>query len=664
MKHVYYIFLLLSISSFSQTIAITEMLVNPFNIESEGEWIELYNYGSTSVNLKDWKLKDEDTDNAIISSIDLIVNPGDFIILAKNKVAFQNNWLKGCVEPRVIEVIYTLDDDSDEIIIENETQNVIWSIAYDNDDTEGFSTHYTEETYSNINFGSKEVPGINRAGNDVIGSLGYEKNNATLDGKAFLSINGDTANPLHIDYNRGNALVLDGSDDYLNLGNTIELENHTAFTFETWIKPITIDQNSERIFSKRVNNSNRIEIMLGNGGTESTNQFLRISFSNGTSETVDSQNLTVPVNKWTHIAVIFDGTASFGNRLKFYANGILQSLSSDVIATTTPSGNINTHIGNRSDNSNKPSNIELDEVRLWRTPRTAQDIRENMHLTLSTCEFGLEYYYQLNENNGAIISDYSNSNNAILNGGNLISSNINIGNSSLSNSQTIIGVSSVGIQDFSNALFNIDYSLKSEEEDITVTYSNFTPNTTSGTQGAISLLNQHIWTLNTSSSTGTYSGNITFKVPENFINQSLTPGDYTVFNRNMDATGDWTPIATGSSMTSNSLTFSGLTVKGQFLLAQTSDSTLSLNEERFNESYPLMYPNPLKSDKLYLNFLSSDPISNITVYDIKGVKLMTLNSEINNESYSFKLNESLETGIYLIYIEINSKLITKKLIVD
>jgi len=163
----------------------------------------------------------------------------------------------------------------------------------------------------------------------VTGSLGYERNNAATDINAFTNTLGDIASPIHgtlTDNTRGNSVTLDGVDDHIDLGGMTDLENQSTFTFETWIKPITIDANSERIFSKRSDNSNRIEISLGDGATDSDRQFLTINICNGTSETASIPNGSVPVGEWTHIAVVFDGTKTGSDRLKVFANGIAQDV--------------------------------------------------------------------------------------------------------------------------------------------------------------------------------------------------------------------------------------------------------------------------------------------------------------------------------------------------
>lgn len=558
-------------------VAITEWLATPSGTEAEEEWVEIYNYGSTVVNLKDWRLKDEDTNDNLISATDLFLGVGASIILAKNKTKFEEHWLKGCPNSQVVQVGMTLDNGTDEIILEDNSGAVIWSVAYQNDETEGRATHYTEVTYGNTTFGSKASPGVDRVGNDVTGTLGYQRNNTTADANAYANDIGDIGSPLYetkIDEVRGNSILLDGISNYIDLGATTSLENQSGFTFETWIKPITIDANSERVFSKRLSNTNRIEIFLGSGGTEADNQFLKISICNGVTETANSPNLSVPVGVWTHIAVTFDGTASAGNRLRFYANGIRQTLSSDPSAVTTSSGTGDAHIGKRSDNANKPSNIEVDEIRLWDVARTEQAVRENMHLTLTGCETGLVSYYQLNETTGTAAVDVKGNNvGTLVNGAIRTASDVNVGNSNPSNSQSIGAISTVGLQSFSTANLDLDFTAKTGAEDITVTYQNYTPNGVVGVN-AVVFYNNPTWTINSSTTTGTYVGDLTFNFPSGTFS-SLDALKYRLYHRAMNADGTWQELAVASTLTASTITFSNIEVLGQFMVVQQSADGVS-----------------------------------------------------------------------------------------
>ena len=71
-------------------LAITEFISNPNNSDDDREWIELYNYSSSTVNLKGWKIKGKGGLEEIdITTTDFFVPSGGYVILASNKTVFE-----------------------------------------------------------------------------------------------------------------------------------------------------------------------------------------------------------------------------------------------------------------------------------------------------------------------------------------------------------------------------------------------------------------------------------------------------------------------------------------------------------------------------------------------------------------------------------------------
>jgi len=183
------------------TIAITEWISNPGGNEATDEWVELYNFGASPVDIQNWKIEDEDADTDVITASSFVIPAGGYVIIAKNKAAFLTQWLGACssADPNVIEVPgLTLANTSDEIIIRDVSTNIVWSVAYQSDDVSGIATQYTEApTFTNRVWGSKAVPGVNRTGNDVTGTLGYQNNNTTADPNVMTSTTGDMGSPFN-----------------------------------------------------------------------------------------------------------------------------------------------------------------------------------------------------------------------------------------------------------------------------------------------------------------------------------------------------------------------------------------------------------------------------------------------------------------------------------
>ncbi len=180
----------------SAQIAVTEFMNNPITNDADNEWIELYNYSNTSVDLMNWRLIDEDTDSTTVSSTSLIMQPNTYLVLAINKDSMEFNWFGGIANSGVVDIDnYALANGADEIILKDNSGNVIWSVAYANDEVNGIATflEYSHDFSSSLTvWGSKATPGINRSTTDPISStIGYQGDSATVDSSQGLSRYGD-----------------------------------------------------------------------------------------------------------------------------------------------------------------------------------------------------------------------------------------------------------------------------------------------------------------------------------------------------------------------------------------------------------------------------------------------------------------------------------------
>jgi hypothetical protein len=80
-------------------IIINEIMYNP--IEG-GEWFELYNRSSHSIDLNGWKSKVGDDEAATIKSGQTVLNPGEYIVIVEDRSCFQNKW--GNIPAEIIEM--------------------------------------------------------------------------------------------------------------------------------------------------------------------------------------------------------------------------------------------------------------------------------------------------------------------------------------------------------------------------------------------------------------------------------------------------------------------------------------------------------------------------------------------------------------------------------
>lgn len=197
---------------FAQTIAITEYLNNSNDEATEGEWVELYNYGNATVNVSGLKLKDDDSGGVTLGSA--TIAPKDFLIVARDKTAFEANWLKGVPSSKVITFTGTFahaDSGDDEVVLTTSGGTVLWRVAWPDaevnhpvtgnfiTDHSGASTFYAGTDFTNVSMSTKAQP-INRQGNDPLtGNIGYEGQEYTADPYVY-SGGGDVGSPLRGNY--------------------------------------------------------------------------------------------------------------------------------------------------------------------------------------------------------------------------------------------------------------------------------------------------------------------------------------------------------------------------------------------------------------------------------------------------------------------------------
>lgn len=107
-----------------------------------------------------------------------------------------------------------------------------------------------------------------------------------------------------------------------------------------------------------------------------------------------------PLNTWTHISVVYDAVS---REVKTYANGDLVGINSnadsDNVPTDIASVNATLNIGGRSSGDHHFDG-QMDEVRIWDTARTAEEVRNTYDKQTTGEEFGLVGAWHFDENPG------------------------------------------------------------------------------------------------------------------------------------------------------------------------------------------------------------------------------------------------------------------------
>lgn len=206
--------------------------------------------------------------------------------------------------------------------------------------------------------------------------------------------------------NSGQCLSFNGTNSEVGFtSHDLNLSGSTTLTVTAWVK-----------WANKSNAGNWAGIvnLNRNTGTGDIGQFWLEHNYNNTSfefgvQTLDGRQvvnggINPTAGTWYHVAGVYDGAA-----IKLYVNGILQ-------ATTPQTGPINNWQGNfelwfgrwaTNDNNYRRFNGNIDEVTIWNTALTQQQIRTMMCCKLNGNEAGLAGYWRMDEASGTTIHDHT-----------------------------------------------------------------------------------------------------------------------------------------------------------------------------------------------------------------------------------------------------------------
>lgn len=170
----------------------------------------------------------------------------------------------------------------------------------------------------------------------------------------------------------GFAVDLDGSNDYVNVGNPVHLRLTNAMTVAAWVN-IDSFANNGRIVSKEGNNSARgWSLHVTNSGAA----VFQIATNASTPITVTGSPL--PTVQWVHLVGVFVP----GSELRLYVNGALNATRTANVPGVQYNPNVNVRFGARANNTAYLDG-RVDEVRIYGRPLTAAEVRMLYESTLN-----------------------------------------------------------------------------------------------------------------------------------------------------------------------------------------------------------------------------------------------------------------------------------------
>ncbi len=345
----------------------------------------------------------------------------------------------------------------------------------------------------------------------------------------------------------GNALDFDGTDDYVDVADAASF-NSLSFTTEFWLKPDVL-RTQACVYKKSGSGLYWRFFMSGTSGA--------IEFDALPGEIANCRTGNVAeAGKWLHIAASYDHTAP--QTVKLYANGVLQSTATSIADMGGGSNK-----GLLFSNASSPFDGQFEEVRFWNVVRTEQQIRENMHKTLSGNEPGLVSYWQMNAGSGAVAEDnYFGNDGTLYNmiDDNWVESTVSTGGG-VSNTQT----ETSGTVTFTDTDLEMNFGSHNSAS-ITVTKINNGPNSNPPS----TTYDEQYWVVNRFDS-GSFDANLTFTISEDLTSSDeTTPSQIKLYSRTSTSDASWSLVASASSVNaaSETATFNNISSFSQFILCR------------------------------------------------------------------------------------------------
>ena len=201
-----------------------------------------------------------------------------------------------------------------------------------------------------------------------------------------------------------NVLSLDGTNDYVSIpdSDSIDFGTNDNFTVEAWVKA---DSNQPDTGNP---SNDIIEKWSASGGYPFVIRYIRdtgeivVARYDGSKASAITSSVTINDDQSHHVAFVKEGS-----ELRLYINGVLDGTTTDITTGNTQN-NSPLYIGRRGNNKNYFKG-EVDELRIWNTARSAEEISSNYQQTLSGTETGLVGYWNFDlENSGSsTITDLS-----------------------------------------------------------------------------------------------------------------------------------------------------------------------------------------------------------------------------------------------------------------
>lgn len=187
----------------------------------------------------------------------------------------------------------------------------------------------------------------------------------------------------------GYALNLDGVNDHVTVPSGVWFDGD--FTVEAWVYPRNFN-NQERVLDFG-NGAQADNIAMGLSSMNSGRPFIDI-FRGASAQGVVATN-PLPSATWSHVAYVLSGTSA-----RIYVNGV--EVASGTVHVPRAVARTSNFIGASNWSGDGHTDAMLDDVRIWSTARTPEQVRAGMTSRFGTGEPGLRLSYRFDEGAGTV----------------------------------------------------------------------------------------------------------------------------------------------------------------------------------------------------------------------------------------------------------------------
>lgn len=343
----------------------------------------------------------------------------------------------------------------------------------------------------------------------------------------------------------GYCVSFNGTSQYASIPHNSNLNCNNQLTLEAWIYPTAYNSTYPTIIAKN-NSGSSYELDLKNDGTIEFELYV-----GGGQRALNGGS--VSLNKWTHIAAVYDGS-----QMKIYQNGTL-------VSSASYSGSIGTNtspvtIGARSGGGALFAG-NIDEIKIWNTALTQSQLRDRMCRKLNLNDAltaNLMSYINCDEVNASSIYDLTDSLNhaSLINSPAKVLSGAPIGDTSVY-SYVTSGLPNKLLSANGQDSININFTsgTYAAEGGVHIYAVNNKPNNNGGLGGIALNNNRYFGVFAANISAPAYTANYYYS--SNPFITGITPNELGLFKRTNNNITTWTNSNANLNTSNNSLEVTG-----------------------------------------------------------------------------------------------------------